>query len=164
MRMAGRIDRIDRRNDGSLEIRDYKTGGSRDYSISDPFRQGRQLQPLLYCEMLRRGLEVRGGMEKVSRFSYHFLSPKEEGRVLSFEASGLLPGLSIVEKLLSLMAAGCFPFAARGGDMKYSDYRPLFGDCRLAARAAELKAVSNSVLAPWRELSLPAVFEDDEDG
>lgn len=165
VRLKGRIDRIDRLAGGGLAILDYKTGGSGKFSRTDLFRQGRQLQPLLYCEMLRRALEEQGRPEEVGSFSYLFPMPRDGGRTIAYRRSELVPGLELAEKLLSLLAAGCFPFSTAAGDAEFSDWLPLFGDAGEAARAARRKALSggNPELSAWREIR-GLTGEDDDDG
>lgn len=51
IRMRGSIDRIDQKDDGSIEVLDYKTGGAgtyRDLSEDDPHQGGRRLQLYVY--------------------------------------------------------------------------------------------------------------------
>ena len=52
---GGRIDRIDRLGDGTLNtfaIWDYKTGSDFEYKHSDPLQQGHKLQPYLYLSLI----------------------------------------------------------------------------------------------------------------
>jgi DNA helicase-2/ATP-dependent DNA helicase PcrA len=72
--IKGAIDRVDRLDDGSLEVVDYKTGKSKDKL---EFKDKRQL--ILYQIFLEEFLN-----EKVSKLSYYYL---ETGEKLSFKAT-----------------------------------------------------------------------------
>lgn len=163
--LRGRVDRIDRLHDGGgLMIIDYKTGRSDKFSPDDPFRQGRNLQPLLYTRMLERVVEESGGgSEPVCGFAYFFPMPRDEGRTIAYTREMLdRHGMAIVETLCDMLASGRFPFSSDENDVKYSDYAPMHGDAAEMARAARIKALMDPALEDWaglRELS-----PDEEDG
>lgn len=71
--IKGAIDRVDRLEDGSLEVIDYKTGNPKD---KIEFKDKKQL--ILYQLFLEEFLQ-----EKVSKLSYYFL---ENGEKISFQA------------------------------------------------------------------------------
>lgn len=141
--LKGRIDRIDRlHNHGGLVIWDYKTGRSDKFSPTDPFRQGRHLQPLLYCLMLDHTLRRHGLPEPINRFSYFFPMPRDEGRVFTYTWSQLSDGgIGIVSLLRQFLSSGCFPVSPLPKDRVYSDYAALFPAAPKPVR-----------LAPWLEL------------
>lgn len=157
VRLRGRLDRIDRlRDHGGLAVVDYKTGRADKFSQSDPFSQGRTLQPFLYVRMLEKALADRGLPEPVRRFTYFFPMPAAEGRNIVYERAALeTKGPKLLEHLAELLANGCFPFTTSLADVTYSEYADAFGgaigvkDLTLAAKA---KAVADPLLSPWRAL------------
>ncbi len=155
--LQGRVDRIDRLHDGGgLVIWDYKTGRSSDFSRSDPFRQGRHLQPFLYTEMLDRAMREAGLPEPVREFSYVFPMRRDEGGVITFSRDDLRGGMAIVARLAEMLASGCFPFTTRGEDVEHSDYLPVYGgagsDVRELCAAAARKAARDEALGVWSGL------------
>jgi hypothetical protein len=152
--LQGRVDRIDRLHDhGGLEIWDYKTGRASDFSRVDPFRQGRHLQPFLYSAMLEAVLREAGLAEPVRRFAYFFPMRRDEGNVIPFDRDDLRGGAEIVDALVGMLAAGCFPFTTREEDMRNSDYLPVYGDgVRALCGAARLKAANDDALRGWSGL------------
>lgn len=156
MRFRGRIDRVDRLDDnGGLVIFDYKTGRSDMYRFSDPFRRGRNLQPLLYTHMLEQALRERGRPEPVRRFAYFFPMPRDEGRTVSYERSSLgRDGMEIVSVLLDMVRAGYFPFSVDAGDVAFSDYSAIYGNAGdLAVRTREkILSGANPELSAWAAL------------
>ncbi|MCC8180010.1 MAG: PD-(D/E)XK nuclease family protein, partial [Planctomycetes bacterium] len=151
--LRGRIDRIDRLHDGSgLIIVDYKTGSSAKHQPADPFRQGRQLQPLLYTHMLSHALEEAGRPEPVRSFRYFFPMPREEGLSVEYSRDKLAgENLTLADLLLDMLSAGCFPFTIDAKDCAYSDYAPIYQACGDCVAGAKRKAESH-LLASWREL------------
>ncbi|MFB6099622.1 MAG: PD-(D/E)XK nuclease family protein, partial [Salinibacter sp.] len=80
MPLRGRIDRVDRRPDGTLAIWDYKTGRLSSFEEGDPLDDGGQLQWALYAYALER---LTG--EEVGTSGYYFPTMKEMGARLAFE-------------------------------------------------------------------------------
>lgn len=89
--IKGTIDRVDRLEDGSLEIIDYKTGNTKE---SLTYQEKRQL--ILYQLFLEEYLQ-----ERVTKLSYYYL---ESGTKLSFEAS-LKDKEKLKEQILSEIKA-----------------------------------------------------------
>lgn len=154
LHMRGRVDRVDRLNDhGGLMIWDYKTGSSRKFSRSDPFDDGRHLQPLLYTRMLEAVLAEKGNPDLVLGFSYFFPMPRDEGRTYTYERSILREGGdAILDVLAGMLRTGCFPFTTDQGDVVYSDYGAVYGDVAALAAAARRKAAADPALAAWANL------------
>lgn len=157
LRLQGRVDRIDRLNDhGGLVIWDYKTGKSAKFSRSDPFQQGRHLQPYLYAGMLVEMLRREGRPEPVRGFSYFFPMPRDEGRTFSYRWDRLREeGGEIVDDLAAMLTAGAFPFTTDRKDIAvFSEYKPLYGNMdELAARARrKAEADSEGARAAWTRL------------
>jgi hypothetical protein len=102
LRVQGRIDRIDEREDGSLVLRDYKTGRApRD--DNQVFRGGRQLQIPFYVLAARQMFPGRG-------VSAAFLDYVDGGRPIAFdpvESTGE-SFVSLLRTLTDAIAAGRF--------------------------------------------------------
>ncbi|MCC8165592.1 MAG: PD-(D/E)XK nuclease family protein [Planctomycetes bacterium] len=149
--LRGRVDRVDQVDaDGGLEILDYKTGSGDKYSRRDPFQGGRRLQPFLYVEMLTRALADAGLPRPVRGFSYYFPMPRDEGKIITYSREQLSArGWEIMEILGELLAGGLFLLSGREDDVRYSDYRVLYGATGEACRQALRKAETDDTLLQW---------------
>lgn len=156
IRARGRIDRIDRLPGGaSFGIVDYKTGSSKKFEGADPFSQGRHVQNVLYVAMAGQRLrEVLGHGATVAKFGYFFPGPAEMGRRLEWPAERLGTGLGVVECLVEMIAAGCFPLSDDKRDNQFSDYAAVLGDAAAGSQATRRKLANpdNAALAPFRRL------------
>ncbi|MDR1520364.1 MAG: PD-(D/E)XK nuclease family protein, partial [Planctomycetota bacterium] len=149
----GRIDRVDRLAAGGLSVIDYKTGAAGKFSLDDPLRQGRHLQPLLYILMLERALAMLGRPEEVAEFSYFFPMPRQEGRSIRYRRQALADaGKPVLASLLALIRDGLFPFSNEAADVEYSDYLPVYGDVGELAGQAAGKMRNDPTLAVWAAL------------
>jgi RecB family exonuclease len=102
LRVSGKIDRIDEREDGSLVLRDYKTGRApRD--DNQVFKGGRQLQIPFYVLAARQIFPER-------RVEHAFLDYVDGGRPVAFDpaASTGESFLALLRTLTSAIAAGRF--------------------------------------------------------
>ena len=139
--MRGRIDRVDRLEDGTLAIWDYKTGSSSSYSQDDPLKDGANLQWALYAYVLGELTD-----ETVRRSGYLFVSSKEMGLRLDSEPEPHREAVAEMIRRLGEMARhGCFPMSPGAKDAsgwKWGGYGPLFPD--LAERSRQLKAKAES--------------------
>jgi ATP-dependent helicase/nuclease subunit B len=102
LRVRGRIDRIDEREDGSLVLRDYKTGRApRD--DNQVFKGGRQLQIPFYVLAARKIFEGRP-------VEAAFLDYVDGGRPIAFDPVGSTGEsfLSLLRTLTGAIAAGRF--------------------------------------------------------
>ena len=157
IRTRGYIDRIDELGEpGSLRfaVCDYKTGSSYGYKRSDPFRQGRRIQNLIYMTQAQSRLaECHPGAE-VASFQYFFPSTREHGERIEWGSGTLAGGMAVLEKLCEMLARGCFPFTDDAYDLSISDLRTYFGDmaANVEAVKTKLRNPDNEILAPFREL------------
>ncbi|MBN2025662.1 MAG: PD-(D/E)XK nuclease family protein [Actinobacteria bacterium] len=157
IRTRGFIDRIDELGDaGSARfgVCDYKTGSTYGYERSDPFRQGRLVQNLIYLMQAQSRLaECHPGAE-VESFQYFFPSTRAHGERIEWGSSTLAGGIAVLEALCDMLAAGCFPFTDDSDDLFISDFRDYFGDIAANVEAVRRKLCNphNEVLAPFREL------------
>jgi hypothetical protein len=102
LRVQGKIDRIDAREDGSLVLRDYKTGRApRD--DNQVFKGGRQLQIPFYVLAARQLFPGR-------RVEAAFLDYVDGGRPVAFDPEGATGEsfLALLRTLTSAIAAGRF--------------------------------------------------------
>jgi ATP-dependent helicase/nuclease subunit B len=146
--MKGAIDRIDRLDDGTLVIIDYKTGSRIRYGgKSGDYDGGRRLQHVLYAAVAERlyGAEV-------SRAEFQFPSRKSENHRAVYRQPVLRNGLRVVDALLGLVEAGQFHPSNDVDDCRFCDYAAV---CRV--KVDDYGKV-HSPLAEWsRESSDPVL-------
>lgn len=133
--LRGRIDRVDRRADGTLAIWDYKTGSTKDFDESDPLKQGAKLQWAVYAYALETLVD-----EAVTRSGYFFTSVDAMGERLAFAPDDHRTAAQDLIRALARMAqAGGFPMNPRAryiGRWKWDGYQRIVSD--LEARSREL--------------------------
>jgi ATP-dependent helicase/nuclease subunit B len=124
--VQGKVDRIDRLENGRLRVIDYKTGKIERFERTSraPFDGGRKLQAGIYVPAVEAFLG-----EAVERFEYRFVTEKGQLRVSSFEAADVQAALGVVESLVEMAEAGRF-LATNDADCdcKFCDYRAI---CRV---------------------------------
>jgi len=129
---------VDRLDDDSLAIWDYKTGSARGYATDDPINHGKTLQWALYAYALE---EATG--EPVARSGYFFTSTKEMGLRLSFDPERSRADVEAVLSRLSDMAErGTFPMNPDAPNMpawRYRGFDRLFPDLRDRGRVLRQK-------------------------
>lgn len=166
-KVGGRIDRIDR--DGGpdslqFSIWDYKSGSSWGFDPSDPFRQGRKLQPFLYAGMLKHRVVATFGKEaKVNYFGYFFPSPRSEGLRISWTTGELKKGDEVLRQIFDSIERGVFVPTNDAKDCGYCDYQPICGEPAETAEYSDrlLHIPGSSQLDPLRKLR-GIEIEDDE--
>ena len=122
----GRIDRIDRREDGSLVVIDFKTGSNRAFlgaGKGGAFRGGRQLQSGLYSLAAERLLEAR-----VAAFEYRFPTPKGDNHIARHDRALLDAASGIMLDLLQQVERGEFLPTTAQDDCAFCDFRDI---CRV---------------------------------
>jgi RecB family exonuclease len=142
IRLAGAIDRVDRLADGTLRIVDYKTGSSYRYRQGEPYHGGRRLQHVLYAAVASRLCNA-----DVSRVEYHFPTYRERMERAPFAQDVLRGGLSVIDELLDLAAAGRFHATDAADDCRFCDYRRV-------CRVREQRGRTTSPAADWTRRSL----------
>ena len=137
MSLRGRIDRVDRRPDGTLAVWDYKTGRASSFEEGDPVADGAQLQWALYAYALSTLTD-----ETVGTSGYYFPTTRERGTRLAFDPGRYRTEVErLLDRLSSLAASGSFPMHPRARYLnawRYRGYDRLFRD--LAARSTALQA------------------------
>ena len=158
LQVHSRIDRVDRINkDGSpgFAIWDYKSGVGYGYNQSNPFRNGRLLQPFVYVSVLRHRLRQLG-QPKDAEVSFGFFFPhsKAAGLRMSWTHGELKQGDAILQNICTLIASGVFIATSDYADCKFCDYQSVCGETKLVAIHSRSKALdpSNELLRPFCEL------------
>ncbi|HUP00174.1 MAG TPA: PD-(D/E)XK nuclease family protein, partial [Gemmatimonadota bacterium] len=124
LRVCGRMDRIDERKDGRLEIVDYKSGSTFSYSARfGTWHGGRHLQHLLYTRVaaILYGKPVAG-------MTYHFPSVRGQNQRIPYGVERLAEGERVLEALCDLIARGLFVASDEADDCKWCDHRKI---CRV---------------------------------
>lgn len=118
LRIRGKIDRIDRLEDGSLAVVDYKTGST------FPFRKetrtydgGRRLQHAFYqagAESLHDG--------DVTLVEYHFPGVRGENERVVYTRADIADSARLIEHLLAMAGRGWFVPTENSEDCRFCDY------------------------------------------
>jgi len=165
IRLRGRIDRVDRRADGSLLVTDYKTGSPRRYTDladpeKDPVAAGEKLQLPVYG---LAAAAAHGGGHPVEA-QYWFTSTRGRWKEIGYPVTAARQArfLEVLAAIADGMADGVFPARPTGKDTA----APGYVDCwacdpdglgsREARRAWERKR-SDPRLAAYRDLVEPEV-------
>ncbi|HEX7120679.1 MAG TPA: PD-(D/E)XK nuclease family protein [Longimicrobiales bacterium] len=118
VRLAGRVDRVDRSPTGALRIVDYKTGSASRYRASRPFEGGRRLQHILYSLAVERLLDA-----PVEAMEYHFPTVHGRNERVVYPRPAIADGPAVIETLLGIAADGHFLPTDDVGDCRYCDYQ-----------------------------------------
>ena len=145
IKLRGRIDRIDIRDDGdgpAYALWDYKSGSGYGFpamAADDPFNGGRKLQHGLYVVMLRTRLadpECPVGGGEVERFGYFFPTRAGKGRRLEWTAAQLAECTALVRRLAEIARQGIFMPTDDPSDCTFCDFAAVCGDARRVTREA----------------------------
>jgi hypothetical protein len=151
IRLRGRIDRIDRLDDGTYEVIDYKTGRLRRDEYKGTFAGGKLLQHTLYAETARQLL--CGGSAAapvISRSTYWFCTEKAWGEWVS--KPGGLDAKAVLRDLTEAVAGGAFIRGAKEAGCRYCDYRHACTDVEVAM-SGEKRNDPNLGVAALRRLA-----------
>ncbi|MCE5273308.1 PD-(D/E)XK nuclease family protein [bacterium] len=161
LRLRGRIDRVDREPDGAFVIWDYKTGSASRFSLSDPLKQGRVVQPALYLELAGGALRgLHGESARAAAFGFFFPGPRGQGRRLRWRREDLVEWGDTLTHLCDSLAAGAFiatdadSTSGDPPDCVNCDYRAACGDLHrtVAASSDKRRNLENTALEPFRLL------------
>jgi RecB family exonuclease len=130
LRIAGRIDRINKVGEATFEVLDYKTGGYWRDSWKGVFAGGRRLQHALYglaaLELLKAGRETAqkkpGQKLKLRGGVYYFSSHKGRGERVRIEAPALASVGAVLADLREVITSGAFTRTADEDDCTYCDF------------------------------------------
>jgi ATP-dependent helicase/nuclease subunit B len=161
LRIRGRIDRVDRLNDGSddvLDIWDYKTGSAWKYQQHPPFWQGRVVQHILYLELMKarmKSLKKEFPKARVQHFGFFFPSKRSAGERIQFNLDQLAAGGAILQRLARIAANGAFIATNESKDCDYCEYRRVCGDVVTLTARSQCKLINpntHTILQPFLEL------------
>lgn len=145
IKLRGRIDRIDARDDGdgpAYALWDYKSGSGYGFptmATADPFHGGRKLQHGLYVVMLRARLAdptCAAGGGAVERFGYFFPTRAGKGRRLEWTAEQLADCTGLVRQLAEIARQGIFLPTDDPADCGFCDFAAVCGDASRVTREA----------------------------
>jgi ATP-dependent helicase/nuclease subunit B len=149
-RIAGRVDRIDRLDDGTFEILDYKTGTYWPDRWKGTFAGGRRLQHALYglaaIELLKRAAKK----PRITGAQYYFSSAKGrlERKTIPTQPSQALG--SVLESLHEVVTQGLFLHTPSEEDCRFCDYSPA---CGAGAHERAREKRTDALLAAYQRLA-----------
>ncbi len=106
----GKIDRVDRRRDGALDVIDYKTGRASSYRgiADDPVDGGRHLQLPIYAVAARDTLGSGDAAVRV-RASYRFIDEPGDEVAVELDDETFVRTSEVLSVLATTVDSGCFP-------------------------------------------------------
>jgi RecB family exonuclease len=122
IRIAGRIDRIDKVGTDSFEVLDYKTGGFWRESWQGSFNGGRRLQHALYGLAAAELLKTRYKNPKVTAGVYYFSSHKGRQERVAIPAPAKVAIAAVLGDLRDLIIKGQFIRTSDENDCRFCDY------------------------------------------
>ena len=137
--LQGRIDRVDRKADGTYRIIDYKTGGVRKYDRVKSLGAGTCLQPALYslaAAAILREMRLDAKAE-ISEAGYAFPTRRGDGREILFRGVRGDDLKAVLRLLFRFLEEGVFP-APESASCGWCDFAPVCG-ADVKARAVEKK-------------------------
>jgi ATP-dependent helicase/nuclease subunit B len=150
LRVAGRIDRVDRVGPGAYRIIDYKTGSYWADDWTGTFAGGRLLQHALYglaaVELLRR----EDTNARVVEAEYYFSSARGHQEHKRIPAQPVAKVAAVLSDLRAVILAGAFVHSAEKNSCKFCHYEYACGGA--AAKQAAGTKHSDLALAPYLKL------------
>ncbi|MGD8394275.1 MAG: PD-(D/E)XK nuclease family protein [Candidatus Eiseniibacteriota bacterium] len=163
LHVHGTIDRLDRLDDGSLAVRDFKTG--RAHSLAEePIQPSIDLQIALYARVVAAGPPAARVAEAAYVYAAVGRDPDRRftGRTLEVLDRALTDWLRVAHAML---ASGVFPRTPDPGTCRYCDFRALCDADPVSLRAAKLR---RDTLPPaaiaFRQLLVDGASTPGEDG
>ncbi|MBA7522909.1 ATP-dependent helicase/deoxyribonuclease subunit B [subsurface metagenome] len=123
----GKIDRIDKLDEDTYRIIDYKTGTPYEFSRSKYFQNGKQIQHALYALSLKKILAKAGisAFPKIQKAGYYFPTLTGQGRKYFYGEERRNQALEIIDLLLDIVAQGNFAMIQKADDFMCADYRDI---------------------------------------
>ncbi len=152
-RLRGRIDRLDRLPDGSVEVVDYKTGRYWPDDWAGTFAGGRVLQHALYALAARQLLAARAPKARVTSSTYYFPTVRGQGQRVSRPQAD--PGAvgPVLRDLFDLLAGGTFLTTATDADCRYCEFQRACGGDPVARATRKRDNAANTILTAYRRLA-----------
>jgi ATP-dependent helicase/nuclease subunit B len=155
LQLRGKIDRIDRRPDGTYSIIDYKTGSSYGYGEKKYFNGGRKLQHILYALAFEKLVEHEGGRVSSSVYVFPTLKGQGERAYRTHSAEQREAFVRIVDHLCNYLKEGHFPYTDNEDDCKFCDFKSVcsrhtYGEELLRKKAKDEQAKGWQVLGEVR--------------
>jgi len=123
----GKIDRIDKLDEDTYRIIDYKTGTPYEFSRSKYFQNGKQIQHALYALSLKKILAKAGisAFPKIQKAGYYFPTLSGQGRQYFYREERRNQVLEIIDLSLDIVAQGNFAMIQKADDVKCIDYQDI---------------------------------------
>lgn len=150
--LRGTIDRIDRLDDGSFEVIDYKTGRFDRRRWEGTFRGGAMLQHALYAVAAASLLRRRHPAARVSRGVYEFPSARGGGERVEIAPPSGAALVQVLADLFDVMACGAFLPALEEAECTYCDFSRACQEPVEQARR-KLGNARNTMLDAYRRLT-----------
>ncbi len=140
VKAGGRIDRIDRKPDGSYVVTDYKSGGAGSYQRGKPFAGGRRVQHALYLALVQARLDQVDPGARATDFRYFFPAGRERGEQVRWSSDQLAAGRELIGTLCRVIGQGAFIATDKASDdCGYCGFRAICGDVEAQAEQAMRK-------------------------
>lgn len=156
VRLRGRIDRIDRNDDGTWSLWDYKTGGLYPWRGSWQFAAGTKVQHAIYARSLTEMLRRRGidADPEIAESGYYFPTPKGGGerKQPELRVSDLDDALN---RTFDVIGSGFFPHPDEESACRFCEYAAICGGADAAVARAQRKHAANAgdpVMRAWQRL------------
>ena len=132
---------------------DYKTGSRSRYDWKDPFRKGRDLQPIVYSLLVEEGgLPGLENRVQVSEFRYLLVGPGGLGEAHRWDRGDLEAGKSLLLELVGMIEQGMFPVSPEPEDLEFSPYLEVHEEPWAARKKTQKLKEHDETLAPLRRL------------
>ena len=122
VRVAGRIDRIDKVGETSFEVLDYKTGFYNPQNWQGTFSKGRRLQHALYGLAAVELLKAKYQKPKVEAGVYYFPTHKGRQQRCTIAAPPIEAVAGVIRDLRSVIASGEFSQSADRENCRYCSF------------------------------------------
>jgi RecB family exonuclease len=145
LRIAGRMDRIDRVGPSTYEIVDYKTGGYWADGWKGTFAGGTRLQHALYGLAALELLKRQDKNARVTGAEYYFSSAKGQQERKRIPTPSAATVATVLNDVREVIASGAFVHAATDEPCRFCDYGHACGRNaadRAAAKLADSKLAS----------------------